>query len=298
VLYLKLAVWPHPLVFDYGTHIIQHTAEIVPYALILAALLAVVMVALRYRPVLGFIGAWFFVILAPTSSLVPVAKQPMAEHRLYLSLAAVVVLVVLGLYRLIGRRCLLVCAAAAIGLGWLSVQRNKDYRNELSLWSDTVAKCPDNERAIYSMGCVFMKMPDRMPDAITAYEAALRINPDYAEAHYNLGNALFNMPGHLSEAITHFEAAVRLNPESVEMHNNLGTALRSVPGRLPEAIAQYEAAIRIDPGSVEAHYNLADALLALPGHVSEAIAQYKEALRLKPDLVPAREMLDQLQNQN
>ena len=47
---------------------------------------------LRYWPAIGFAGAWFFVILAPTSSVVPLADQPMAEHRMYLSLAAVIAL--------------------------------------------------------------------------------------------------------------------------------------------------------------------------------------------------------------
>jgi hypothetical protein len=36
------------------------------------------------------LGAWFFVILAPTSSVVPIVGSPMAEHRMYLPLAAVV----------------------------------------------------------------------------------------------------------------------------------------------------------------------------------------------------------------
>ena len=48
--------------------------------------------SLVYRPRLGFLGAWFFVILAPSSSVVPVAGQTIAEHRMYLPLAAVIVL--------------------------------------------------------------------------------------------------------------------------------------------------------------------------------------------------------------
>ncbi|MGA2603172.1 MAG: hypothetical protein ABSG14_02985, partial [Verrucomicrobiia bacterium] len=54
-----------------------------PYALILAVLVAGVLVELRRQPAMGFLGAWIFVILAPSSSVVPVAGQPMAEHRMY-----------------------------------------------------------------------------------------------------------------------------------------------------------------------------------------------------------------------
>ncbi|HEV8072594.1 MAG TPA: hypothetical protein VGP21_00565, partial [Opitutaceae bacterium] len=143
VLYLKLAIWPHPLVFDYGTAVVQHATEVAPYMLILAGLVAATAIALWRWPAAGFAGAWFFVILAPASSVIPVAGQPMAEHRMYLSLAAVVTLGVLGLYAWLGRRSLMVLVAAAMGLGWLTIQRNKDYRSNLAILSDTVEKCPD-----------------------------------------------------------------------------------------------------------------------------------------------------------
>ena len=73
----------------------------------------------------------------------------------------------------------------------------------------------------------------------------MRIRPDYAEAHSNLGNALLQMPGRLPQAISHFEAALRMNPNLVKAHTNLGYALSQIPGRLPEAIAEYEAALRL-----------------------------------------------------
>jgi hypothetical protein len=169
VLYLKLALWPHPLVLYYGTDLIQHPTGALPYALILAALLAGVVIALRYRPAIGFAGAWFFVILAPTSSVIPVALQPMGEHRMYLPLAAVIGLAVLGLYAWMGRRSLIVFAAAAVGLGWLTVQRNKDYRSELAIWNDTVAKRPENARARSNLGTLLQDLPGRLPDAIAEY---------------------------------------------------------------------------------------------------------------------------------
>jgi tetratricopeptide (TPR) repeat protein len=291
VLYCKLAIWPHPLVFDYGAHFIQYATEAMPYALVLAALLAAVVLALRYRPALGFAGAWFFVILAPTSSVVPVALQPMADHRLYLSLAAVVALGVLGLHRLVGRRGLIVCAAAAVGLGWLSVQRNKDYKSELTIWSDTVAKCPDNARALYNLGNTLAQMPNRIPEAIAAYKAALRVNPGLMEAHNNLGLTLLEAPGSLPDAIAEFEAALRIRPDSANVHYNLGAALLKMPGRLPDAITQYEAALRLDPGSAETHNDLGNALFKMPERLPEAIGQYEAALRINPEYAQAHNNL-------
>src|SRR5206468_3818441 len=101
----------------------KHAMDAAPYALLLAAFLAATAIALKRWPILGFSGAWFFLILAPTSSVVPIAFQPMAEHRVYLSLAAVVGLGVLGLYALIGRRSFAVFLALAVGLGFMTHRR-------------------------------------------------------------------------------------------------------------------------------------------------------------------------------
>src|SRR5205814_1871745 len=68
--YLWLSLWPHPLVFEYGTYWIKHASEVVPQAVVVLALLSATVFALRRQPALGFLGAWFFVILSPTS-LVP-----------------------------------------------------------------------------------------------------------------------------------------------------------------------------------------------------------------------------------
>ena len=77
------------------------------------------------------------------------------------------------------------CLALALGL--LTARRNEDYRSELAIWSDTVAKRPDNERAHSNLGVAWSKIPGRLNDAIAQYEEALRLKPDYAEAHNNLG---------------------------------------------------------------------------------------------------------------
>jgi tetratricopeptide (TPR) repeat protein len=282
--YLRLAFWPHPLVFDYGGAVLASGwAEIAPYAAILGALLAGTVVALRRWPVIGLAGAWFFAILAPTSSVVPVADT-MFEHRMYLPLVAVVALAVLGGFALAGRRSLIVCAGLAVGLGWATVRRNDDYRSELALWSDTVAKRPENVRAHYTLGTVLFAL-GRADEAIGEYETALRLKPDSAEAHNDLGNALTRL-GRAGEAVPHYEAALRLAPQSADAHNNLGNALRRL-GRLDEARMHYEAALRARPNSADAHNNLGN-LLAQRGEFAAAARHYEAALQARPDLADAQ----------
>jgi tetratricopeptide (TPR) repeat protein len=289
VCYLGLALWPHPLVFDYGTDaiVVRRAAEIAPYAIVLFGLLAGAALSLWRWPAVGFAAAWFFVILAPASSVVPVALQPMAEYRMYLPLAAIVALAVLGLHRSMGPLSRLVFAAAAVGLGWLSIVRNNDYRSELVIWADTVAKCPNNERAQNNLARVLANAPGGLPAAAFHYEAALRIKPNDADVHNNLGAALLGIPGRLPEAVSHFEEALRIRPDFAGAHNNLGNAWLKTPGRVLDAMAEYKTALRIDPTYAGAHINLGNALLQIPGRAPEAMAEYRRALQINPNLADA-----------
>jgi len=94
--YLRLTFWPSGLVILYGNPRSLSIGDVWPQALVIVALLAAVVAVFAWRPKIGFLGVWFFVTLAPTSSVVPIATEVGAERRMYLPLAAIVVLVVMG----------------------------------------------------------------------------------------------------------------------------------------------------------------------------------------------------------
>jgi tetratricopeptide (TPR) repeat protein len=298
--YLRLSLWPHPLVFDYAWPIAQHWSPVAPAAAVVLALSGGTVVALYRRMWLGFWGAWFFLILAPTSSIMPIADVAF-EHRMYLSLAAVVVVVVIGGYELverIGRALRMsgdarrwleagVVVAVVVVLGYTTVRRNEDYRSELVMWSDTVAKRPDNARAHVNLG-IAIKGQGKLSEAIAQYNEALRVNPDYAEAHNNLGNALA-IQGNLGKAIDHYNEALRIKPNYAEAQLNYGTALIN-QGKLADAIVHYNEALRLDPNHAGAHNNLGMAL-ARQGRLDEASAHFASAVRLDPGFTWARNNL-------
>jgi tetratricopeptide (TPR) repeat protein len=310
--YLWLSFWPHPLVFDYGAVWVKDAVDIIPAALAVIILVGGTLFALKRQPVLGFVGAWFFAILAP-SSLVPGPRQTMAEHRMYLALAAVISLAVLAVYAWGGRRTLIAWFALAFGLGWLTVSRNENYRSERSIWSDTVAKCPGNRWGQCNLGLILsdhgqpaealkhlqlgLKLaPDdpaahndlglalaklgRLQEAVAQYEAALRIRPEFAEAHNNLGLALLEL-GRSDEALEHLEKALKLSPRLATVHFNLGKALAKV-GRIDEAITRYKQAIQINPGDAGACTNLGNVYNQI-GRISESIAWYETAVKTDPN---------------
>ncbi len=325
LLYLQLALWPHPLVFDYGTDIVRQPSEVWWQIIALAVLLGVVGCAWWRRLPIGFLGAWFFLILAPSSSVVPLVSQTIAEHRMYLPLAAVIAFMVVSAFAWLGRVVLYVAYVLVPLAVLLTVQRNRDYRNEETLWADTVAKAPNNARARINLAEVLIN-DGRPAEALDHAFEAVRLRPNHAEAQTNLGIAFTQLgrpaealaacgkavelrpdyargrsnygivlaqSGRWNEAITQFEEALRLagdDPDANRIRGNLARALLRA-NRWDEAVTQFKAVIKAEPGAADMHYNLALAL-GLSGRDAEAIAELQTLLQLNPGHAGARAALE------
>ena len=294
--YLRLSVWPSRLCFSHDWPVAKTLVAILPAMTALGLLVTATVRGLTGGRTWGFVGAWFFLILAPTSSVLPLGQLAF-EHRMYLPLAAVVTAVVVGGYMVgegLARRgrlpghagmvagvCLVTLAAVVLGL--LTFRRNEAYRTELAIWEDTVVKAPQNASAHNTLG-VELTNCDRLSEAIEHYQEAVRLKPDWAAAHNNLG-AAFTESGRLEEAIEQYQQAVQLQPENPSAHFNLAGVLKTM-GRLPEAIEHYQQSVRLQPDHAESHYNLANSL-AKSGRPAEAVEHYQEAIRRQPDDAPA-----------
>lgn len=286
--YLHLAVWPFPLIFDYGSEVAVPTATVLILSFAgLGAIATGLVVAWRRQPALTFLGCWFFLILAPTSSIVPVAGQPIGENRVYLSLAAVAVLFAVVCDRVAAHRGRVWLFAAATALGCLTVARNRDFRTDLTVWTDTVAKRPESSRAHFQHGTALLRH-GRTQDGIVALEKALALSPAYADAHVNLAAAYFSQH-RLDDAIRHFTVALQLKPDNPAAQSNLGSTLFQA-GRKAEAAEHFRESLRLRPTYADARVNLGIVLAHL-GKIDEAIAEFQETLRLEPENKAAREQL-------
>lgn len=292
--YLFLTLWPGPLTLDYGRYQAATPGEVLPYLAIVAALAGAALFVLRRAPTAGFPGLWFFVILAPTSSVVPIVTQTGAEHRMYLPLAGVVAALVIGPYVWMRRRLrpagilrfagIALVAIAAVALGARTVARNLDYRSAVSIWGSSVAHWPRNPRAQVSFG-VALADEGRPAEAIPHFERALELEPGNVDAEVELATALART-GKREEAIDRLETLLRRRPDVAEGHNNLGSMLL-LEARVDEAIRSFEAAIREDPDLAEAFHNAGRALSHAGRHV-EAIPRFERARELRADDVPTQ----------
>lgn len=287
--YLVLTVWPHPLVLDYGAATADSWEEIVPYALIVVALFIGTLVALRRQPWIGLLGIWFFAILAPTSSIVPLFGQTAAEHRMYLPLAAVSVLLVVGGWILCGtiaqtspgvrKLAPALAASAVVALACRTWLRNRDYQSELQIWETVVAARPQNSRGFIGRGVAWRNL-GKLDAAMADFETALALEPNNANGWCNKG-LVHQLRDELPAAVDDFTEALKLNPGNALAHYSRGLVHRSL-GHLDEAIADYSSAIEINPGYANAYNNRGSAYQEA-NKAGQALADYSLAIALEPD---------------
>jgi Tfp pilus assembly protein PilF len=263
VYYLRLSVVPWPLALDYdGWPMARSVLDVAPSgALVIVLLLATIFAILRRQP-WGFVGGWFFVILAPSSSVLPLATEIAAERRMYLPLAAVVATAGVGAY-LLGQKFLVawiaeqrsrrvvargvsvaLVAGVVATLSAGTFARNRDYWSDERIWQDTVEKRPGNSRARVNYG-VDLYAAGRLVEAERELTEAVRLKETSAPAHANLGSVLCAL-GRLDDGIAHLERTLALDPEYTTAHGNLGEAY-AARGQRALAAQQFALAVEAAP---------------------------------------------------
>lgn len=285
VRYLQLSFWPAGQTLDYGWKPVQSLALIVPAAIVVGGLALASLVLLLRRHWTGFLGAWFFGVLLPTSSFVPI-RDVIFEHRMYLSLAAVVALVVFGGQWLLRRLTRPNASqAAALGISFVVVataalsivtlRRNTVYESDYAVWQDTVAKAPNNARAHLSLG-VAQGAASELTASLASFQRAVELDPTRGPAYTNLAKACQRL-GRYADAVAAFEKAIALGEVDGRVYNSLGNCLREL-GKTEEAHQAYLKALAADPDLNQARYNDANTL-ALLGRYDEALAQLDALLQ-------------------
>jgi tetratricopeptide (TPR) repeat protein len=301
--YAAKLLWPAQLMFVYPRWAVD--AEALSAWMPLAALIGVGIVLWRWRRQAwaraGVFGLGFFVAaLLPVLGFFDVYYfrfSFVADHFQYLAGAGLIALVVSAGIRAcrraghpgrqLGMVVALIMLTALASLTWTRVHT---YRDEVTLWQDTLAKNPQCWLAHTDLGYDLSKL-GRVQEALSHEQKAVRLNPNYVEARNDLGVAL-QRAGRLQEAITQYQSALRIKPDSAEAHCNFGNALFEL-GKFKEAVGHYEQALQIKPGYARANLNLTVAQYRLAnaldrtGRSREAIGHYEQAIRLQPDFADA-----------
>jgi protein O-mannosyl-transferase len=250
-IYLRQAIWPQKLIFDYGQGPVPGLSQYALPMVVVILLVLATIVALLKRPAVGYAGACFLMILAPSSSILPIVTERISYHRMYLPLAALVAVVVVGAYEL-GRRVegrgvwrwapgVMLTVLVVLGLGRATRDFNGIFRSEEAVWADVASKMPENERAQNNYGRLLADR-GRVSEAIPYFKRAADLKPDYSDPWNNLGVSALRQ-GNSEQAVSYFAKALEITPMHVAANMNMGDALMEV-GRSGEAVPYYESALR------------------------------------------------------
>jgi Flp pilus assembly protein TadD len=297
--YVKLLFFPYTLNADYSYNAFPVTTSwtdlnALAAVFVLGGLIGWLLSLLRSRPLATFGGLWFFLALLPVAHIIP-HHEMMAEHYLYIPSVGFCLcagaLLDPVVRRGVFRRALYAGAGVVLALLALrTVWRNRDWKDDLTLWTKTVQTAPQAARARNNLGVAYLRR-GRLAPAQEQLEVAIRIKPDHPFAHGNLGKVHFDR-GDLGSAERQLLTALRLKPD--EMIPRLWLAgVYAQAGRSAEAEQGFRAVLARDPRNAYAHNNLG-ILLARTGRIEEAEREFLEAVRLNSKLREAQENLNRL----
>ncbi len=266
--YLWLLVWPRDLCFDYAWPSAPRLLSVWWQALLLIALIVLAFVGTRKRNLAAFGLATFFLLLLPTSSIIPVADAAV-EHRLYLPLVGMIVCTGTLLYRLMSplRRGIalyaMIAVVTVVALGARTYDRNADYHRVERMARDTVRLRPDNFRARSALVLALLDAQQYEAGELEARELVARLERGmtlggvYAETggmnaygYYpvgltQLGRSLLFL-GKPVDALVAFNRALDVRPEHKEAWLGKALALHE-SGRSAQALDAIADALKLDP---------------------------------------------------
>ncbi len=245
-------------------------------------ILALVVVGWRRWPEIGFGILWYLIALFPVSNLIPIFELTM-EHFLYLPSLGYALALAGALIRLEAglkaegagwpRKIFLTCVIMLLALlAILTVNRNRVWKNDKTVFHDAVSKSLTRMRSNHNLGSA--QLAESNPGAaMRSFQRALIGDPgDWAD-RYNLGKIYFQA-GKDAEAWELFEETARLNPGYAKAQDALGICLER-KGDWEGAVRQYQKALEIEPGFAAGREHLARAYLMMGqcGNAREAIAK-------------------------
>lgn len=293
--YLKLAFWPKGLTLYHTEMNFTHLAFAFRAFLFLTIFSTIVLSFIKNRPVFFWLS--FFIL-----SLLPVLTPfgiswLVAERYVYLGAVGIYASVVYLVFRIADRRemggvigAILLTVVVAV-LSVRTYLRNRDWRNEDTLWQASAKYSPSSHQNHNNLGDMYSRWGD-LEKAASEFQTAIALKADYADAYHNLG-LTYQKVKNWELAKKNYRQAIKFNPNLWQSRMNLANIFFDL-GKYEKALAELFSAIEINGQSSDLYTNRGVTLLRLDRD-SEARADFEKALELNPQNSRAREILSGLE---
>ncbi|HLE86881.1 MAG TPA: tetratricopeptide repeat protein [Candidatus Brocadiaceae bacterium] len=293
--YIKLSFFPFNLNADYVVPLVKTPLEgsFILSITFLISIFIIFAILTKLRNMFACWMAWFFIMILPVMNILPIGNI-MAERYLYIPVMGFCVAKGILIYRItdrtlspraipLRRMVQLVLVILMIGgYGFSIIWKNGDWRDELTLWTKTIQRSPNSQRAHCNLGNVYMES-GLIEKAQMEYQTALELNPKNANVHFNLGLA-YEKVGKATEAIREYITVIQLDPNSFNAHYALGTLYQGL-GLTDKTIDEFQKIIMLYPNNMNVCKKLV--FLYLDDKKDMGMSQYylKELLKIDPTQV-------------
>jgi tetratricopeptide (TPR) repeat protein len=297
--YIKLALLPFDLNAEYSFAYPERFFEFSNLFSFIVVMTIIVGSFFIYKYSKGiFFGIWWFTItLLPVSNLIEI-HNPIAERYLYLPLVGFCMVISILINKILerpaGNRLKIIAwlkysllSGLLIFYSVLTMDRNAVWKDNFSIWANTVEKSPHNPIVHGGLGLAYQKQ-GLLDEAIRKFKRAIELGPNMAKNHYNLGRA-YEEKGLFEKAVDAYKKAVELNPVYTDAYFNLANLYMRLQSR-QDAIQAYRKVIELDPADIEAYNNLGVAY-AMQGELDRAVGLWQKVLEMDPGNPKAKDNL-------
>lgn len=246
--YIVQTIKPTKLAIDLWFPRAQSIGDIWPYSIGILCILATFMMCVIARQRIGFWLACFFCILAPTSSFIPITTELAAERRMYLPMLGLLVFFVYILHHAMQKlnrpnvtRWLLLLGC--IVMPCLTFQRAGLYQSQITLYEDTVAKFPENRRAVRNLGSWYYEHK-QFDKALAMYNRVLEKWPNTPSVQMDRA-IVWDKLGQSDQAIVIYEKYLNHHRNDPKFLTVLGSFYHHAQ-QWHKAITAYKQAIKLD----------------------------------------------------
>jgi tetratricopeptide (TPR) repeat protein len=200
---------------------------------------------------------WFVIFLLPVSNVISL-NALISEHWLYIPSIGFFLLISILFSKLQFIKfkynfILALFILLAFLYSYKTVERNKDWKDDLSIYYATLKDSPRKDKMYYNIGTTYHSQGS-LEEAAKFYRLAIDRGMKRAEVYTNLAVVYMEL-GRFKESEENFKKALALNPNDAFAYNGRG-ALFEKRGLIKKAISEYKKALECHPDFYDAHVNL------------------------------------------
>ncbi len=234
----------------------------------------------------GFL--FFLISIAPVLQIIPAGKAIISDRFTYLSYIGIFYIISFiwvnyfakqtktGFTRQIIKT---VAILYIVSLVFISHQRTKVWKNNITLWSDVIKKYPDHRLAYCNRASSYYES-GKFDSALLDCNQCIRINPDLHESYNNRG--LANLASSNNQtALEDFSRAIEIYPDYQRAIGNRAVLLMRL-NQDSLAMVDFSKLIELNSEDVLSYYNMSILLQKL-GNFTEALQYINRAIDLSND---------------